>query len=447
MSLRGAGARMPRERSAGRAAGLAALAEASGLALPVHLLVTGAGPATIGPGAFAAVFLPLFAGAAWIVAARRDRAWITGALAGASLAAGLWLGLAGFGAVGVTLPVTLLLGWLIALVGLRDPVTPMGTSFVIVTLALGVESILATGAQPSWSAPLVALIPIAFCAALVSRATTTWSEGDAREVAADARHAWIGRSLRASVGLVAGVLAVAALAVRGGILDRFAAWLAPVGNVLASVFVWIAAQAARPFLWLAERANLDPEGVRRALSRLQRDVDQARRATERQATGGSGVGRVLGFLLLSVVVVALVLVIRRRRPTIRSFGRAAQAPGTVTVSTGGSDRPDVARPGHVPLPADRVRRWYAEALVGLARSGMAKDPSATPAEFRDDVAHRIPRIAEGFADLTEAYQEVRYGAAVLDAATLDRLRATHRHLTRELRRPTPVRDPPHAEPA
>lgn len=447
MISRDAGARAPRERSAARAAGLAGLAAACALALPVHLLVTELGTAAVGPATFAALFLPLFAGAVWVVAAHRDRTWITGVLAVTSLGAGLWLGRDGLGAAAVILPVTLLLGWLVALVGLRDAATPIGASFVIVVAALGLESIVSTGAQPQWSVPLAALTPIAFCAALVSRAATVWSEGDAHEVAADARDAWIGRSLRAGVGLAVGMLAVAALALRGGILDRFAAWLAPVGNVLASAFAWIATQVARPFLWLAEQANLDPEGVRRALSRLQQDADQARRATERQATGGSGVGRVLGFLLLSVVIVALVLLIRRRRPTIRSSERAVQGPGTVTVSTSGSDRPDVPRADHVRLPADRVRRWYARTLVDLARAGIAKDPAATPAEFRDDVAGRIPTIADGFTTLTDAYQDVRYGAAVLDPATLGRLRDTHRRLTRELRRTTPVRDPPPPEPA
>lgn len=445
MISRDAGARAPRERSAARAAGLAGLAAACALALPVHLLVTELGTAAVGPATFAALFLPLFAGAVWVVAAHRDRTWITGVLAVTSLGAGLWLGRDGLGAAAVILPVTLLLGWLVALVGLRDAATPIGASFVIVVAALGLESIVSTGAQPQWSVPLAALTPIAFCAALVSRAATVWSEGDAHEVAADARDAWIGRSLGAGVGLAVGMLAVAALAVRGGILDRFAAWLAPVGNVLASAFAWIATQVARPFLWLAEQADLDAEAVRRVLSRLQQDADQARRAAERQATGGSGVGRVLGTLLLSALIVALVVLIRRRRPAIRSFDPAAPGAGAVAVTTRGSEPPVVGRSGDVRLPADRVRRWYAQALVELARAGVAKDPAATPAEFRDDVAGRIPRIAEGFATLTDAYQEVRYGAAVLDAITLDRLRVTHRRLTREIRRPIRDTDLPRPE--
>ncbi len=440
--------RTPRDRSAGRAAGLAALAEACALALPVHLLVTEAGPAAIGPGAFAAVFLPAFAAAAWVVAAHRDRTWITGALVAASIAVGLWMGRDGVGAVAVILPATLLLVWRVTLVGSRDPATPMGTSFVVVAVALGLESIASTGAQPSWSVPLVALIPIAFCAALASRATTVWSEGDAREVAAEARGAWIRRSLRAGVGLALGMCAVAALGVRGGILDRFAAWLAPVGNLLASAFVWIAAQLARPFLWLAERANLDPEGVRRALARLQQDADEARRTAERTASGGSGLGRVFGFLLLSAVIVGLVALIRRSRPRAPSSAPAVPGPGTVTVTVAASgSEAAVARPRSVRLPADRVRRWYARTLVDLARAGIAKDPAATPAEFRDDVARRVPRIADGFAALTDAYQDVRYGAAVLDPAALGRLRETHRRLTRELRRTAPLRDPPPPAPA
>jgi hypothetical protein len=75
------------------------------------------------------------------------------------------------------------------------------------------------------------------------------------------------------------------------------------------------------------------------------------------------------------------------------------------------------------LPADTVRRWYAEALLALEGLGLAKGPSRTPGEFLRDVTGAFPECAAGFTALTRAYEDVRYGSMRFDANRLESLEA------------------------
>ena len=70
---------------------------------------------------------------------------------------------------------------------------------------------------------------------------------------------------------------------------------------------------------------------------------------------------------------------------------------------------------------DTVRRWYAEALLALERLGLPKPASRTPGEYLPDVARAFPESARGFTALTRAYEQVRYGALVLDRDAVWRL--------------------------
>jgi hypothetical protein len=74
-------------------------------------------------------------------------------------------------------------------------------------------------------------------------------------------------------------------------------------------------------------------------------------------------------------------------------------------------------------PADTVRRWYAEALLVLSRRGLEKPPSLTPGEFLPRVTAAFPECASGFAALTRAYEDVRYGSRAFERSALDRLDA------------------------
>jgi uncharacterized protein DUF4129 len=73
------------------------------------------------------------------------------------------------------------------------------------------------------------------------------------------------------------------------------------------------------------------------------------------------------------------------------------------------------------LPSDTVRRWYAEALLVLQRLGLPKAPSRTPGEYLREVTVAFPECAPGFAALTRAYEDVRYGSLRFDRDTLGRL--------------------------
>jgi hypothetical protein len=78
---------------------------------------------------------------------------------------------------------------------------------------------------------------------------------------------------------------------------------------------------------------------------------------------------------------------------------------------------------HRELPADKVRRWYAEMLGALRNGGVEKEAWQTPAEFVPSVAAVFPSCAEPFAELTRAYEDVRYGGLRLGGDRLERLRA------------------------
>ena len=72
-------------------------------------------------------------------------------------------------------------------------------------------------------------------------------------------------------------------------------------------------------------------------------------------------------------------------------------------------------------PADTVRRLYAEALWALQSREIVREPWQTPAEFAPVVASAVPSCADAFAELTRAYEDVRYGSLRIDETTVGRL--------------------------
>jgi hypothetical protein len=91
------------------------------------------------------------------------------------------------------------------------------------------------------------------------------------------------------------------------------------------------------------------------------------------------------------------------------------------------------------LPDDRIRRWYAEALLALDRSGVSKDGSLTPAEFEPVVGEAFPEAREGFGALTRAYEDVRYGDVQPPESEVRELDRQQRALVQMLRRPRGAR--------
>ena len=61
-----------------------------------------------------------------------------------------------------------------------------------------------------------------------------------------------------------------------------------------------------------------------------------------------------------------------------------------------------------------------------------REPWQTPAEFASVVADAVPSCADVFADLTHAYEDVRYGSLRIDAAEIGRLEASQRRMMAEI---------------
>jgi hypothetical protein len=225
------------------------------------------------------------------------------------------------------------------------------------------------------------------------------------------------------------------------VLDRVGAWLAPLGNAMADLLAWTLSQLTRPLFWLVDQLHIDPEGVRAFLESLR--IRASRAAHESRAPGSdSSIQRILGLLAFAAVVYMLFRVIRRLRPDISAEPAVVGGPATISVS----DLEDAPVPAPAQfgreLPADAVRRWYAEILIELERRHLPKDPALTPAEFAPVMALAYPECGEPFRALTRAYEDVRYGNLAFDRTELKRLKADHRAVMAALRRPrTPDAEP------
>jgi hypothetical protein len=85
------------------------------------------------------------------------------------------------------------------------------------------------------------------------------------------------------------------------------------------------------------------------------------------------------------------------------------------------------------LPADAVRRLYAEVLLDLRERRLVKEPWRTPGEFVPIVAATFPATEVDLRVLTAAYQDVRYGGRRLGRGDVQALEARQRRLRSALR--------------
>ena len=415
------------ERRELRACALAALAESGVLVLPLWLVLTETRGLNISVMALAVPFVGAYVGGA--VLACRFRASRNVAIVAAALAslAGLWLGHAEMNKTVFAVLVCLLVAFRLVTLALRDWRLPIHAEVGWFTLALGLEVMIAVGATREWHAPLLLIVPVFFVAAFASRASTVWSFGAAGELDEHVRAVWIRRALLATAALVGAMIAAVALSIEGGVFDRIGGWLTPVADAIASFLAWIFSQAARPVFWFVDLLGIDPEKVRELLESLG-NGRVGRALTEQRAAGESLVQRMLGLLVFAAIAYAVFRAIRRFRPPTgsgpdpRAVGTKAEAPLTAV-------EPLPPRPRFRPEPpADTVRRWYAEALWALRRQEVVREPWQTPAEFAPVVAGAVPSCADAFAELTRAYEDVRYGSLRIDAAAVERLEAGQRRI-------------------
>ena len=414
-----------------RACGLAALAEAGVLVLPVWLVLTEARGLKIGVVALAVPFVAAYVGGALLACRFRASRNVAFGAAMLALVSGIWLGHGDLNRIVFSVLVCLLVSFRLVTLALRDWRVPIHAEVGWFALALGFEVMVAAGATDEWRGPLLLFVPLFFVAALASRASTVWTSGGAGELDERVRAAWIRRALIATGALVGAMAAAVILSVEGGVFDRIGVWLTPAANAVASFFAWVLSQAARPIFFLVDLLGIDPERVREFFESL-REGAAGRVIDQRHAGPPEIWQRILGFLAFAAIGYAVFRAIRHFRPPAGAEPES-RIPGTQTEA---ALETAVAAPSRSrlrrELPADAVRRWYAETLLALRRLDVVREPWQTPAEFAPVVADAVPSCADAFADLTHAYEDVRYGSLRIDAAEIGRLEAGQRRMMAEI---------------
>ena len=427
-----------RLRVAVAAAVPAALAEAAVFCLPVHTMVTAGAGATIPVAVFLPLFLAAFAAAVALATRYRTSSWVAPVVAAGAIAAGVLLARGGVQREVFTVLVFLLVGLRAVALGFRDWREPIAGSFLIGAVALAVGSVVGDAAPQDWGPPLIVLMPVFFVGSLVSRAVSVWMTDDAEGLHPDDRERWLRRAVRGTLWVPVAMAAAVGLGLRNGVLDHVGSFLAPAGNALVSLLVFVFEQLSRPIFWLVDKLGIDPEGARRVLDQVSRSAARARGRAAEQVGHPSLIGRVLGLALFALAVWSVIRFMRRLTPEPVESDRPAELTAAA-VTSGTLPEPPVAasRIARREPPADRVRRWYGEVLSTLARRGIDKDPALTPAEFAPEVAAAYPETADSFDALTRAYEDVRYGSANLDRATLRELEEHRKRILAALRRRAP----------
>ena len=431
MASASAGTSRPEAREL-RACGLAALAEAGVLALPVWLVLTEARGLEIGVMALTLPFVAAYVGGALLACRFRGSRNVAFGAAMLAVLAGIWLGHGDLNRTVFAILIALLVSFRLVTLALRDWRVPIHAEVGWFALALGFEVMIAAGATPEWRAPLLLFVPLFFVAALASRASTVWTSGGAGELDEQVRAAWIRRALIATGALVGAMAAAVVLSIEGGVFDRIGVWLTPAANALASLIAWVLSQAARPIFFLVDLLGIDPDRVREFFDRLREGA--AGRAIDPPGEAHTEIWqRMLGFLVFAAIGYAVFRAIRRFRPPSGAEPEP-RVPGTQTetpleVADAVPARSRLRRE----LPADAVRRWYAETLLALRRLDVVREPWQTPTEFAPAVAEAVPGCANEFERLTHAYEDVRYGSLRLDRTELRELEDGQKRITAALR--------------
>jgi hypothetical protein len=421
-------------------AALAALAEAAFLFVPLHVLAEDSGRMSTGPLDRYWQFALMYGVGVFVLTRLRRFKAALSVVAGCAILLGvaqadLWgrTDLGGLIAMQVFL---LFVGFRVAMLGLRDWRDPLREEFAVGAIALLAEMGL-VGGDPALTSLLPFLVIQFFVAALASRAA---SMRLARPTAKDAADGMGGPGpqpwLRATVialGALAGLLLLAvALGGRSGALAMIGrVVLGAVGAVFGFVILLIADVLIGPMSWVVDKLNLDLSGFRRVAETLRQFGQQVPHA---QGGGSDPVVRLLGFAVLAAIAFLLFRAIRRH---FQLLDRRAAEPGEPSVPSGPlgpRGRRPRGRRTRREMPADTVRRWYAEALLMLARRGMTKPPSRTPGEYLSDVRAAYPECAADFGALTRAYERVRYGSRMFEGEALNRLEAQRNALMGTLHR-------------
>ena len=427
-------------------AALAGAAEAGILFLPLRFLVQDLVPARGGPFVTYGLFVAGFVGSVAVVTALRRFPAIFTALAAVAVAVGVlqatvWGGGPLGGAVGVVL-LSVAVAFRVATLAYREWQDPVTRSFGVGAVVALLEIVVGAGPGGGWKrmAPLVAAQ--FFLGSLASRAASVrleeWrsSGGAPAEVPAGvpgpSRHVrWAG-ALLACLALALGASVL--LGGRGGSLALLGRVVFPIIAALVTVFLFVLANALRPVFWLLEKLHVNLlRGLQHVLERFR--ASRPKPLVARHLPPPGPAQRLVGLLLLVAVVALLVWGLRRQR---RKLARTST---WLAGEMGVEDVDAATRPGRRwrgrrrrrELPADAVRRWYAEALVALEDRGFEKPSSETPDGFLAAVRRAFPAAGSPFERLTAAYDDVRYGGLHVDERTADLLEAQQPGLLETLR--------------
>jgi len=417
---------------------LAALAESAVIYLPLHDVAVNEGRVIAGPMVDYSLFLLVFACGVAVATWRRGSSRFLPAVAASAVAIGVVQGILWGTGDAVTATASVVLWLLVAArvftLALRDWRDPIGTSFGVGSGALLVE-IISMGGFAEARAVLPFAVTQFFLASLASRAASL--RLSARQVtiarAEPTEEGQSGRGLGGRIGM--GLLAIAALGLlmavavvlggrHGGLFLLGKAILSVVLPVLAYLLAPVIRLLVEALMWLFGLIHIDLSSLRS----LARTIDKFRaRPPEATSPGGGVVGRVFALLLLLALGYLLVRTIRMRWLRFERKGPAdEERPEAMPVSAFSPRRRRWGRRTRQELPADTVRRWYAEALLILDRLGLPKAPSRTPGEYLRDVTFAFPECAAGFTALTRAYEDVRYGSRTFEGDTLEKLEANRR---------------------
>ncbi|HYT29988.1 MAG TPA: DUF4129 domain-containing protein [Actinomycetota bacterium] len=416
-------------------AGLAAVAEAGILFLPLRFLVQDLVPARGGPFVAYVLFVGGFVGSVAVVTALRRFPAVPTALVAVAMAVGVlqataWGGGPLGGAAGVVL-LSVAVAFRVATLAYREWQDPVTRSFGVGAVVALLEIVVGAGPGGGWKrmAPLVAAQ--FFLGSLASRAASVrleeWrsSGGSPAEVPAGVagppRHVrWAG-ALLACLALALGASVL--LGGRGGSLALLGQVVFPVIAALVTVFLFVLANALRPVFWLLEKLHVNLlRGLQHVLERFR--AGRPKPLVARHLPPPGPAQRLVGLLILVAVVALLVWGLRRqRRKLARTSTWLTGEMGTEEVAgaTRSRGRRWRGRRRRRELPADAVRRWYAEALVALEDRGFEKPSSKTPDEFLAAVRRAFPAAGPPFERLTGAYDDVRYGGLHVEERTADLL--------------------------